>query len=299
MSAHTTAGGGGVSTGAFGGGAAVANRPWWTSDGSNFLTGENLRFDGTNLSVGGALVSGRRLALYLESSGVGMQVLGFANNQDSNILIQTPDSRLLIPRIYGGTTAGTINGVTAAALAILEASNSSGLLLGATDARSWVRQGASMSLALGGTAKTFPTAVGNVGGGTDVLQTFQFSAGAISRNGARIPFGGSYEMAANGATKTPSIQFGGQNIWTPTGTAMNGGAVFFSGWIERIDATNAEACVMAFVSGGTTPITVGLLSRVEIAVTFANALSLEFLFAGTNDNDGTARGWVDTAEAGN
>jgi hypothetical protein len=114
-----------------------------------------------------------------------------------------------------------------------------------------------------------------------------------------VPFGAQYNMAANGNTKTPSIQFGGANIWTPTGTAMNGGVIIVVGWIMRTGAATAQANTFAFAAGGTTPITVGLFSSVAITPTWANANALDFLGAGTADNDLTCRAWVDAAEAGN
>lgn len=298
MSVHTTSGGG-VSLAAFGGGAAGSNQVIWTPDGASLVTDPDFRFDGTNAALGGAIISGRRLAIYMESSGVGWQVNGFANNQDANWLLNTPDARLLIGRMYGGTTAGTINGLNAAALAILEASNTANLLLGGTDVRTSVRQGTNQAGFVPGTIRTFPTAVGNVGAGTDLLQSAAIAAGSMSRNGQRLNFGGCVVMAANGNTKTPSLQLSGANIWTPTGTAMNGGAVIFVGYVMRIDATNGEACVFAFTAGGTTPITVGLMSRVAVTPTWANAQTLDLFGAGTADNDLTGRMYLDVFESGN
>jgi hypothetical protein len=115
----------------------------------------------------------------------------------------------------------------------------------------------------------------------------------------RIVFEVEYIFAANGNTKTPSIQFGGANIWTPTGTAQNGGGVIVYGWIQRTGAATARACVTGFVVPGTTPITTGLLALTAITPTWANANVLDILGAATADNDITARACVELREAGN
>lgn len=297
MSAHTTAGGG-VSTGAFGGGAAVANRFWWTSDGSNFLTGENARFDGTNVALGGALISGRRLAIYMESSGVGWQVNGFANNQDANWLLNTPDARLLIGRMYGGTTAGTINGLNAAALAILEASNTANLLLGGTDVRTSVRSGANVAAFLGGTLKTFTADASHDGTGTDVFYTYSIPGNTLRLDGDCITFDYEVSCAATANNKTVLVAYGATTLGTFT-AAKNGGSVRLKGRIIRTGATTQRAVIEIIDSSNATRF-VTVTEYTTPGETLSGSVAIELRGTATVAADLVARfGHVGYTPAGN
>lgn len=299
MSVHTT-GGGGASLAAFGGGAAVANRLVWTSDGTGLFTDEDGKFDGTNFAFGpGAIVSGRRVQIHQENSGVGLASRAAAANYDGNLVAESSDSRLLLLRQYGTSAAGTDGGLAIASRGFLQAVNTSGLLIGGSDIKTAVYHGASHASFLGGTSKSLHAVLGNVGAGTDVIQTYTQPAASLARDGQMIVFRVEYIFAANGNTKTPSIQFGGVNIWTPTGTAQNGGGVLVQGWIQRTGAATARACVMGFVVPGTTPITAGLINQAALTPTWANANVLDILGAATADNDITARAWVGITESGN
>lgn len=301
MSVHTKRRGG-VTTGAFGGGAAVANRVWWTSDGSNFLTGENLRFDGDTVGIGGAQRAGYKVRIIANSGDNALAMEPNAAGNDICIAaIAARNFSTYLQQIAYGPIAGTTAGRANNSLLQLLGVNSAGIMLGTTDAQSWVRTTANVAAALGGTLDSFPSAVGNVGAGPDILQTYSIPAAALARDGARVNIGFETFFAANGNSKGPGLNLGGSSIWAPTAAVQNGGAVIGDGWIKRLGATSAIACIKAFVvpSGGT-PISVGLISRVAVSPTWSGAVALDLIAATcTADNDIQGRLWVDLAEAGN
>lgn len=233
---------GGASIGGALGGTVVNGRVLFTNAGLLAID-DDFRFDGVNASLGGAIVSGRRLTAYLESSGVGIQVNGFANNQDSNILLTTPDARLLIPRVYGGTTAGSINGVTAAALAILEGSNCANMLLGGSDIPTLTRFGANNAGSALGVIKTVQADAGNVGAGLDVIATLTNGNALLFLDGMWVRVTASVRYAANGNAKRAVIRFGSTIVAQTAGATVvkNGGSSTLIAKISRVTGTTQRA----------------------------------------------------------
>lgn len=298
MSVHL-AGSGGGGAGIVSG---VAGRVLYTSDGVAYNVDDDFRFDGDTVGIGGAQRSGYKLRILANSGDFGMAVEPNAAGSDIGLsaVAARNFSTYLQQIVYGplgGSTAGRANNSLIQLLGV----NSAGILIGSSDQQNWSRAGANAAAAIGGTLDSFFTAVGNVGAGPDILQTYSIPAGVMSRDGARINFGFETPFAANANPKGPALNLAGSPIWTPTAAAQSGGALIGDGWIKRLGATSAIACVRGFVvpSGGT-PISVGLISRVAVTPTWSGAVVLDLIAATcTADNDIQGRLWVDLSEAGN
>jgi hypothetical protein len=245
MSVHTSGAGGGVSVS----GNADRLVRW---DGSSLLAVDAYRADGTNIALGGAIISGRRLTLYQESSGVGVQVVGFAASQAGEAVVASSDSRLLINRMWGGTAVGTINGLNAAALAHILPFNTAHLLVGATDARTWVAVRTNAAAALGGTLKTFQADVSHDGTGTDVFYSYAVPGAALTLDGDRVDFDFTIAFAATGGNKQPIVAWGATTLYAPTTAAKNGGSIRIFGSIWRTGAATQRWVVTAVDDASTT-----------------------------------------------
>lgn len=228
-------GGGGANVGSPVG-SGTADRLLSTDSSGNLATDADTRFDGTNVALGGAIVAGRRLISYQESSGIGLESRGFANNQSGDIVSSTSDARSLILRMWGGTAAGTINGINAAALAHLLNFNSGNLLIGATDARTWVAVRTNVAAALGGCLKTFQADVAHDGTGTDTFYSYSIPAGTMATDGDRVEFKYVATFAANANNKTILAVYGGTTMYTSGTVAKNGGSVTVEGSVVRTGA---------------------------------------------------------------
>ncbi|MBC7947758.1 MAG: hypothetical protein H7Y42_07750 [Chitinophagaceae bacterium] len=131
---------------------------------------------------------------------------------------------------------------------------------------------------LGGTLKTVTTAVGNVGGGEDDLQTVSIPAGTLSQDGDRLEFA-TYVTASSG--KTINIYFGATVIATATTNATEN--LCFSGVIIRTGASTQLAQVS--ISGNTLGFSGPLGFYTTPGETTSGAITFKGTGQGSADNE--------------
>lgn len=94
------------------------------------------------------------------------------------------------------------------------------------------------------------TPVSNIGGGTDDLITYTLPANMMRSNGDFLEVEGWGTLASNANSKTITVNFGGQTIFTTAANAANGGTWSFHAKIVRLTDTTQEI-VVQFLSNNT------------------------------------------------
>lgn len=267
-------GGNGASVGSSVGGG-TADRLLSTDSSGNLATDADTRFDGTNVALGGAIVSGRRLQIHQENSGVGIACRAAAANYDGNVVAESSDSRLLLMRQYGTSAAGTDGGLAIASRGFLQAVNTSGLLIGGSDVRTAVYRGASGAAFIGGTMKTFQADVAHDGTGTDVFYTYSIPAASMAVDGDHVKFEYNATFAANANNKTIIVAYGGTTMYTSGTVAKNGGSIRVKGTIWRTGAATQRWSIEVVDDASTTRFpTVSAYGTA--AETLSGAVAIEF-----------------------
>ncbi len=93
---------------------------------------------------------------------------------------------------------------------------------------------------LGGLFDVNTTSVGNVGGGADDLISFTFAANTLSTTGDILEIEAWGTYAANGNSKTVTLEFGGQTILTTGAIAANDGSWHIKAKVVRTAAATQE-----------------------------------------------------------
>jgi hypothetical protein len=235
----------GAGLAAFGGGPAVANRGIWTPDGTTLVTDEDWRFDGTDMSLGGALSAGTRLFIHQAFGGNGLQTQANQASEAGNVTARSSDARLTTINQRGSAAGGTLAGIAAASLSQLQMFNASAMLVGcALDAAPlYLSLGANNAGGAIGAVKTVQADAGNVGGGLDVLATFTPGNALFFADGFWLMAWAAVRYAANANTKRACLKFGTTVIAeTAAGlVAKNGGSSLLTGHVRRVNGTTQRA----------------------------------------------------------
>ena len=135
------------------------------------------------------------------------------------------------------------------------------------------------------TLYTSSTVVGNIGTGTDLLNSYALPASTLTTNGWAVRVRGIGDTAANGATKTISFQMGGASILTlnPITTAPNT-RIWDAEILITRSSLNGQFLWYKCMLNSSPPVWEVLSSQLP-AQTESNSIDLKFFGAGTSNAD--------------
>lgn len=110
---------------------------------------------------------------------------------------------------------------------------------------------ANLPTKLSGVLNINTTPVGNIGVGADDLITYSLPANMMKNNGDYLEVEGWGTLAANANSKTITVNFGSQVIYTTAANAANGGSWSFRAKIVRLTETT-QSIDVDFLSNNTT-----------------------------------------------
>jgi hypothetical protein len=292
-----------------GGGAAVgspisggtASRILYNDSSGNLADSSLLTFNGTEVGIGGSPSSGYRLKVLQAANDGGLRVEGAATGTNTATITLGTSLLATYTQLVSNATgvAGTECGLNNAFLQKITCFNTTGLLMGPADARTWVRRGTSLAAAVGGTIKTFQADVAHDGTGTDVFYTYSIPAASMAVDGDYVQFEYNATFAANANNKTIIVAYGGTTMYTSGTVAKNGGSIRVKGTIWRTAAATQRWSIEVVDDASTTRFpTVSAYGTA--AETLSGAVALEFRGTATAASDIVAKtGVVQMFPAGN